>query len=203
MINGAHSILGSTNPGVLLRDGSRALITHADESDAAPLLLHIEHVAGETSYLSFGRGQFGVGVAEQVAFLRALGRTGSGVMLKAVIDRRIVGVASLKWSTRPRVRHVAEFGVSVLRQHGGVGLGRALTERAMREAHSHAVTRVELKVRDDNHRAIGLYRSLGFVIEGRLRRAFRYEGRFYDELLMARLLDDPPSDQGGAPLGPP
>jgi len=42
-------------------------------------------------------------------------------------------------------------------------------------------------VREDNRRAIALYRKMGFVPEGVKRHAFRVDGRYYDLLSMAVL----------------
>ncbi len=44
----------------------------------------------------------------------------------------------------------------------GIGLGRALVQRALDRARERGCHRVELDTNEDNHDAIGLYRSLGF-----------------------------------------
>ena len=46
--------------------------------------------------------------------------------------------------------------------------------------------RVELSVFTDNERAVRLYESLGFVVEGTERFAAIRDGRYADEYLMAR-----------------
>jgi ribosomal protein S18 acetylase RimI-like enzyme len=43
-----------------------------------------------------------------------------------------------------------------------LGLGRALVQRALDRARQRGCHRVELDTNEDNHDAIGLYRSLGF-----------------------------------------
>jgi ribosomal protein S18 acetylase RimI-like enzyme len=43
-----------------------------------------------------------------------------------------------------------------------LGLGRALVQRALDRARERGCHRVELDTNEDNHDAIGLYRSLGF-----------------------------------------
>ncbi len=51
------------------------------------------------------------------------------------------------------------------------------------------IARIDLFVLSDNQRAIALYHSLGFTIEGRRRRMIRRpDGASVDDLLMARLL---------------
>jgi RimJ/RimL family protein N-acetyltransferase len=170
---------------VRLSTGAQAEIVPVTADDAPETLAYLEAVAGESSYLSFGPGELAITAEEQAAFLRTQGRAGSGLMLKAVVEGRIVGLVSIRQSPRSHVRHVGELGLSVLRAFSGAGLGRALCERAIAAAAALEITRIELKVREDNDRAIRLYESLGFVHEGRLRHAFRAEGRVHDEFLMA------------------
>ena len=50
--------------------------------------------------------------------------------------------------------------------------------------------RVDLEVYDFNARAIASYRKCGFVEEGRLRDALRWDGRWHDALLMSVLSTD-------------
>jgi RimJ/RimL family protein N-acetyltransferase len=49
------------------------------------------------------------------------------------------------------------------------------------------MTRVELTVREDNRRAIALYKKFGFVAEGVKRNGFRVDGRYYNVISMAVL----------------
>jgi putative acetyltransferase len=57
----------------------------------------------------------------------------------------------------------------------------------MTKAHSKGITRIELDVRADNARAIGLYKSLGFRQEAVERNAMRFDGVYYDALQMSML----------------
>ena len=54
---------------------------------------------------------------------------------------------------------------------------------------AHAATRVEklqLEVVADNQAAIALYQAMGFTAFGRETRALKYDGRYFDELLMVK-----------------
>jgi RimJ/RimL family protein N-acetyltransferase len=81
----------------------------------------------------------------------------------------------------------------VLRRQGqGLGLGRAcvrlLKRMAFRDLHAH---RFWLDVKSLNERALALYRSEGFVEEGRLRESVRLSNGAdgYDSLVVMSLLD--------------
>ena len=154
------------------------------EDDAPGLLAYLEGIAGETDFLTFGPGEFGMTIDQEVAFLRSLADPMRGMMMKAVVGGEMVGNALLHRSPRPRVRHVADLGLSVRRDFWGTGLGSALCQTMFSEAKRAGVTRISLKVRADNGRAIRLYERLGFSHEGRLIGAFLVGGVELDELVM-------------------
>jgi len=111
--------------------------------------------------------------------------------------RGIVAEASLLRFHLRMLWHVGVLGIGVHPEAQGIGLGRAMLEallgwvRSHRDEDGERVRRVELNVLADNTRAIALYRSLGFVEEGR-RRAFirRGDGSFGDDLTMGLFFVD-------------
>ena len=177
---------------VSLRGGRHAVVAPASEHDAAALLSYLDLVAGETDFLSFGRGEVGLSVDQEAAFVRRLHAEDGGLMLKATIDGEIAAVASLLRLSRSRVRHSASLGLSVQRQYWAMGLGRAMIEALMPEARRLGLTRIELRVRHDNARAISLYEAVGFQLEGTLRCAFKVGDVEYDDLIMGLLLRHEP-----------
>jgi len=114
--------------------------------------------------------------------------------LVAVAGEEIVGSAGLHVSPALRRMHVRSLGLCVATAWQGRGVGRRLLERALHWADNWAgVLRVELNVHIDNDRAISLYRSMGFVEEGRHKAYSLMNGRYVDSLSMARLHPQPPS----------
>lgn len=101
---------------------------------------------------------------------------------------RVVGVLTVHQHQRPRRDHAGELGMLVHDRWQGRGIGgkllRAGTELADRWL---GLTRLELTVFADNARAIRLYESCGFEVEGRLRRYALRDGQWVDSLAMARL----------------
>jgi RimJ/RimL family protein N-acetyltransferase len=67
-------------------------------------------------------------------------------------------------------------------------VGSRLLEELERLARAEGVHRLELTVLEDNERAVALYRRLGFEAEGRRRDSLKVEGRYVDELSLAKLL---------------
>ncbi len=71
------------------------------------------------------------------------------------------------------------------------GVGRRLIEAILEVARRH-VELIQLTVVRDNVPARRLYASLGFIDYGTERNALKQNGRYYDEVLMAKdLLGEP------------
>lgn len=99
-------------------------------------------------------------------------------------DGRVVATAGVDAvGTRDKLRHRAEFGISVLRAYWGLGLGRALTEACIQCAKEAGYEQLELTVVAENERAIALYRKAGFVEFGRNPRGFRSRTSGYQEIV--------------------
>lgn len=87
------------------------------------------------------------------------------------------------------LKHRASLGMGVLAAYRGRGIGKRLLLTCIDKAREKGIVRIDLEVRADNERAIGLYECVGFVIEGRRRMGLRHEGVFYDTLDMGLLLE--------------
>ncbi|MGH1347796.1 MAG: GNAT family N-acetyltransferase [Nannocystales bacterium] len=103
----------------------------------------------------------------------------------------IVALCGMQRGGLQRNAHVARAWIGVLQQHWGFGIGRRLFETALAHATRNGIRRVELTVREDNLRALELYRGLGFEVEGRRCDALMLGGKFHDELWLSKRLLTP------------
>ena len=104
-------------------------------------------------------------------------------------DDTIVGGLGLHSSY---ARGVLGLGMMILPEFRGRGGGRALVRAALDHAAGSEAHKVELEVWPDNARAIALYTSVGFVVEGVRRDHYvRRDGTRRSSLLMALLLAEP------------
>ncbi len=106
----------------------------------------------------------------------------------AEFEGKIVGNLGMEIQKNPRRRHVASFGMGVMDDYQGHGVGSALLE-AMTELADNwlNVRRIELTVFSDNYAAIALYEKFGFEQEG-VAKGFAYrKGEYIDALYMARM----------------
>ncbi len=162
------------------------IIERARPEDAAALLTHLNRVGGETDNLTFGKNEFPASLEAEAAWLRERARSETSAHFVAREDGRIVGEAGLDALPR-RMAHRAELGISVLRSHWGRGIGGRLLAAAVDFGRTHGIEMIELQVRSDNERAIGLYRKFGFERIGVYPGFFKLAGRYVDFDLM--LLD--------------
>lgn len=110
-----------------------------------------------------------------------------GVYLVAEQAGTVVGHALLEPLSLAATSHVVRLTIAVHEGHQRRGIGRALMGELLRWARSTPrVEKVELQVRSSNDRAIALYRSLGFVEEGRKSRRLKIGPLEYlDDVYMA------------------
>ena len=107
----------------------------------------------------------------------------------------VLGVGQLRRFGPAKVRHVAQTSLEVHPEAQRLGVGRAIMVGLLEWARSVGVNRIQLNVFADNHRAIGLYESLGFERVGYRRRLVRDEdGTERDDLEMGLLLDEQRGD---------
>jgi RimJ/RimL family protein N-acetyltransferase len=105
-----------------------------------------------------------------------------------VVDGVVAGSVNLRRKEAKKSRHAADIGIALAREYWGRGVGAAAMDYLIGRVREMGLKRVELAVEDGNRRAIRLYKSRGFAVEGRLRKAVKSSGRYHDTLLMARLL---------------
>jgi ribosomal protein S18 acetylase RimI-like enzyme len=145
----------------------------------------LDQVCRERIYLAFLEAP---PIEETRAFLR--GNMAKGTPhLVATNGDRVVGWCDVNPVQRPGMRHGGVLGIGLLPEYRGRGLGEMLMLKTLEAALTFGLARVELSVRHDNARAVGLYRKVGFQIEGRKRHAIRVDGVYHDLILMGLLFD--------------
>ncbi len=117
-------------------------------------------------------------------------RTTPEHVLVAVREGAVAGWVKLTPAT-PLIsnQHVKMInGLAVDPGHQGSGVGRILVEAAVERARQQGARKVSLRVLGDNAIARRLYERCGFVVEGVLKGEFLLEGRYCDDVFMARHL---------------
>jgi len=170
---------------ISLQDGAELVIREPVVTDAPAMIDFLAVIGGESDFLTAGAGEFDISLKEEVDFIERARDADNALMLGAWLGDDLVGTGSFFGGARPRVRHMGELGVTVRRAHWGRGIGAALVDGLLDWARDNdVVTKINLRARADNTRAIQLYESRGFVIEGRVSREFRIDSVHFDAVYM-------------------
>lgn len=151
----------------------------ASGQDAPAWLDYLRQVGDETDFLAFNSEQVTMSTEEARQYLDYISRRSDNLFLLAADKTRIVASLNFQRGRWPFTRHQGEFGISVLAEFWGYGLARRMLETMLEWASHNNIRKINLKVRTDNIRAIQLYQSIGFVIEGTIEREYFRPGVFY------------------------
>ena len=173
---------------VLLAGGQELLVRNASASDARALRDVMQRTHAETDYLLSYPDEQSVDEEQEARSLAETEHSNNEVELVAVVDGKIVGSAGVSAvRSRRKVAHRARFGISILKEYWGMGIGRMLTDASIDCARQAGYTQLELEVVADNERAAALYRRAGFEEYGRNPRGYRSASVGYQELVHMRL----------------
>lgn len=170
--------------------GTEFVITEAAPKDAGELLEYLKIVGSETDNLSFGAQGLPISVEQEREFLKTIQDSPVSAMFLAKKNGRIIGNANFKGFTKERMKHRGTFGISVIKEEWGRGVGSRLLEKiiafAGNEAHAEIIS---LEVQSNNERAIRLYRKYGFEKIGTFRGFTKVDGKYLDFDLMNLYLE--------------
>ena len=113
------------------------------------------------------------------------------IFLVAEVEGKIVGFTRCVGSKLNRFRHKAEFGICILKNYWGYGIGKVMLENMLMWADNVGIEKISLNVVQTNTKAIQLYKRYGFVEEGLLLKdRMHKDGNYYNTVIMGRVLDN-------------
>ena len=176
------------NSTVTLKDGRSCILRNGTSSDGHALLDVFNLTHAQTDYLLTYPGEHSYTAEQEADFLQEKTDSIDEIELLAELDGKIVGCAGINCVGRKeKIRHRAEFGISVDKAYWGLGIGRALTEACIECAKKAGYIQLELEVVAENRSAIGLYESAGFVEYGRNPKGFLSRFTGWQEVVLMRL----------------
>ena len=174
---------------VTLKDGRTCLLYNGTANDAQRLIDIFMLTHSETDFLLTYPDEKVLVAEEEAKYLEERTASPREIEMLAEVDGSVVGSAGIGAidGGKEKVRHRAEFGISVAREYWGLGIGRALMRACIACAKRAGYSQLELDVVSDNVAAIKLYQSEGFVEWGRNPRGFRNRSGAWQELVLMRL----------------
>ncbi|MFI8708326.1 GNAT family N-acetyltransferase [Bacillus sp. NPDC077411] len=174
---------------ICLKNGKEVMIREAVQEDAQSMIKFYNIVGGETDFLSFGKNEFSMSLHDYENFIESTRTDNHSIILLATMDDEIISIASITSSQKARAKHVGTLGIVIAEEHCGIGLGRTLMDELIEWAKGNGTTKkIHLVTREDNDRAIELYKKVGFKEEGLLQQDTYIDGMYYSTLIMGLLI---------------
>ena len=172
------------NQKIVLKNGKEALLRNGDTADGAVVYDIFNATHEETDYLLSYSDENTFGPEQEAKFLEEKAKSPDEIEIVALIDGKVVGLAGIESvGKKYKIKHRADFGISILKEYWGLGLGTALTKACIACAKEAGYTQLELNVVAENEAAMSLYHSLGFVEFGRNPKGFNSRISGYQELV--------------------
>ena len=173
-----------------LSTGESIVVRAACLDDAATVLAHGRAVIEEDEFNVTSSEEYSFTEDQERDWVEQYASDPAKLFIIAESARQMIGMLFLETKSRKKISHVATLHMSVNKDWRDRGVGTALLQSAIEWAHSHPVIeKLGLAVFSSNTRAIGLYRKMGFVEEGRRLREVKFaSGQYVDDILMHRFV---------------
>ncbi|EOR26996.1 MULTISPECIES: GNAT family protein [Clostridium] len=144
-------------------------------------------IDGETENLDreSGEGLLTKEDFERIIYEDSISKT--NIFLIAEAEEKIVGFTRCEGSKLSKFRHKAEFGICILKEYWGYGIGKALIESVLICVKNTEIKKISLTVVETNKKAIEIYKRYGFVQEGLLiNDRIHKDGNWYNTVIMGK-----------------
>jgi ribosomal protein S18 acetylase RimI-like enzyme len=173
---------------VILKGGRTCILRNGTEQDGQSLLDIFNLTHAQTDYLLSYPDESAMTAEQEAQFLKEKEESENEIELLAILGGSVVGSAGFGCvGKQEKVKHRAEFGISVDKAYWGLGIGRALMEACIECARKAGFVQMELEVAAENEKALALYKSVGFKEYGRNPKGFRSRLSGWQELVLMRL----------------
>ncbi|MBR1571248.1 MAG: GNAT family N-acetyltransferase [Lachnospiraceae bacterium] len=173
---------------ITLKNGREALIRNAAREDGKDVLDIYNITHEETDFLLSYPDEKGFDLSQEEEYLEEKAESEREVELIAIVDGKAVGIAGISAiGDKYKLKHRASFGISIVRDFWGLGIGKALSNACIKCALEAGYEQLELDVVGENEAALSLYKSLGYVEFGRNPRGFKSRITGYQELIYMML----------------
>lgn len=172
---------------VRLKDGRECILRNGVKNDGKAVLDIFVLVHEQTDFLLSYPDENTKTAEQEGDYLQAKSDSPNAIEILAVVDGVITGLAGIDGrSTRQKLRHRADLGISIDRSYWGLGIGTALTKACIECAQKAGYEQLELTVVSENETAISIYKKAGFVEFGRNPRGFKSQIKGYQEIVYMR-----------------
>lgn len=152
---------------ITLKDGRKIFLKTAEPSDTESLLDFLDILSEHPEGLSLSPGDFSLTLEDEKKHLIKMRDHSKQLFLVALRGTKTVGCIDFNIEPRKRQSHSGWFGMSVLPDWRGLGLGDLLLKEMLTWAREvPEIKKVKLSVLSDNTKAQALYKKYGFQHTG-------------------------------------
>ena len=165
---------------IILKNGGECCLRNGIERDGQAVWDCFNLTHGQTDYLLSYPDENSFDVMQEGQFLKKKSESSNEIEIVAVVGNVVVGTAGIEAiGSKYKVRHRAEFGISVAKDFWGLGIGQALR--------AAGYIQLELSVVAENERALSMYEKAGFVKYGINPKGFNSRVTGFQEVIYMRL----------------
>ena len=173
---------------ITLKNSATCTLRNADFPDGGAVLDVFLLTHRQTDFLLSYSDENTFTAEEEACYLKDKTDSPDEIEILAEIDGKVVGTAGIsKIGKHAKVKHRAEFGISIDQKYWGLGIGKALTAACIECARIAGYKQLELQCVAQNPKALSLYRRFGFIEFGRNPMGFNSRISGYQELVYMRL----------------
>lgn len=176
------------NKTIILKNGKECCLRNGIESDGQAVFENFNLTHMQTDYLLSYPDENSFDVTQESRFLKEKSESENEIEIIAMVGNVVVGTAGIEAvGNKYKVRHRAEFGISVAKEFWRIGIGRALMEACIECARDAGYMQLELNVVTENVKAISMYERAGFTEYGRNPKGFNSRKAGFQEVIYMRL----------------
>ncbi|UUV16918.1 GNAT family N-acetyltransferase [Fusobacteria bacterium ZRK30] len=154
--------------------------------DAEKYLQMLKILDEQTNFLMFEPGERKTTLEDQKNIIKYNVENKIPMFLME-IEGEIVGFLKGVRYKCNRMNQNLHIALGILSSYRGKGGGKALMNKVDQWSQNNNIKRMELTVACENKKAVNLYKSMGFEIEGIKRSSFKLEDKFLDQYYMGKV----------------
>ena len=166
--------------------GNKITVRYPARSDAEQMRDYINTLSKEQTFIRFQGEKVSLG--DETKFLnnqlrRIVKKT--TVMLLVFCNNKLIGISSIDMKDKTE-SHEGVFGISIINEFRGEGIGTILMRLVLEEAERNIpqLRIVTLGIFDGNVKAKSMYEKFGFKEYGRLPKGVLHKGKYIDHIYM-------------------
>lgn len=174
---------------LIMKNNKDVTLREAIKEDAQNIVDFYNLVGAETTYLSFGADEYKVSLEQQESMIESTNSSDNNFMILALVDKKIIGIGTISSNQKKKGKHVGILGIVITEKYCDLGLGKIMMDYLINWCRNNNITtKISLSVREDNPRAIALYKKCGFEVEGVLKNETYIDGKFFNIVCMGMIL---------------